>query len=389
MQFNGERLKIARLYRNMTISELAEKVSVTKQAISQYENNQTTPKADILFQFVSALGFPVGFFTEKDGYRVNINNTFFRALSTTKALDLNTQEVKTAMIVRVYNFLSKYLNFPLFELPKIESSDFEDVEKVAILVRSQWGLGEQPITNMVSLLEKKGVIVSSLLIDNKKIDAFTQVHTLNGLQQFCLVLSNDKQSMVRRNFDAAHELGHIILHNKLTNIKELSKEEFKKMENEANQFAAAFLMPKNRFFAELINPTSLDTYLQLKKKWKVSIAAMVMRAKQLNRINNVQYQSLMKQISYRKWREVEPFDDIWGLQRPVLFKKALLILKENNVLTGQQLLYELSRDSFTMNGDEIETLLGLDKGTIVEGKEKAEPALVLSLKREKKQSNIK
>lgn len=388
MQFNGERLKTARLYRNMTISELAEKVSVTKQAISQYENNQTTPKPDVLFQFVSALGFPMGFFTEKDNYKVNINNTFFRALSTAKTIDLNTQEVKTAMIVRIYNFLSKYLNFPVFKLPDIDISEIEDVEEVASLVRSQWGLGEQPIINMVSLLEKEGIIVSSLSIDNKKIDAFTQVHLLNGIQQFCVVLSNDKQSMVRRNFDAAHELGHIILHNKLINIKDLSPEEFKKMENEANQFAAAFLLPKNRFFAELLNPTSLDTYLQLKKKWKVSIAAMVMRAKQLGRINNTQYQALMKQISYRRWREGEPYDDVWELQRPILFKRAISILKENDVLTGQQLLHELSKDSFTINGEEVEKLLDLDKGTIVESKEKAEPALILSIKRENKQNNV-
>lgn len=380
MNFNGERLKSARIYRNMTITELAEKVNISKQAISQYEKNQITPKPEVLFNFVSELQFPIGYFTEHDKNSINIENTFFRALSSARVLDLNTQEEKTAMIIKIYNFLSKYLNFPVFEFPDINLGEQKNMDDIAIILRSKWGLGEKPIENMVSLLERKGIVVSSIFTENKKIDAFTQVHTLNNIQQFCVVLGNDKQSMVRRNFDAAHELGHIILHHKLVNIKDLSPEEFKKMEIEANQFAASFLMPKNAFYFNLANPTNLDSYVALKKKWKVSISAMVMRAKQLGRINNQQYQNLMKQISYRKWRTCEPFDDIWELNRPVLFKKSIKILKENSILSGQQLIAELSKDNFTMNGDEIEILLDLDPGTLVEKNTGKDSSVVVSLK---------
>ncbi|CDI50105.1 helix-turn-helix domain-containing protein [Clostridium tetani] len=380
MNFNGERLKSARIYRNMTITELAEKVNVSKQAISQYEKNQITPKPEVLFNFVSILQFPIGYFTEQDKSNVNIENTFFRALSSAKLLDLSTQEEKIAMIIKIYNFLGNYLDFPVFELPDINIGEEKNMDEIAIVLRSKWGLGEKPIENMVSLLERKGIIVSSIATDNKKIDAFTQVHNLGSKQQFCVVLSNDKQSMVRRNFDSAHELGHIILHNKLINVKELSTEEFKLIENEANQFAASFLMPRNAFFGDLVNPTNLDSYVLLKKKWKVSISAMVMRAKQIGRINHLQYQKLMKQISYRKWRICEPFDDIWELNRPILFKKAITILKENNVLSGQQLIAELSKNNLTINGEEVEILLDLDPGTLVEKNNSKDSSVVVSLK---------
>lgn len=381
MNFNGDRLRMARIYRNMTISDLDEKISVTKQAISQYEKGIIAPKPEVLFQLVSVLGFPLAFFTEKDNSVAKVENTFFRALSSAKTLDLNTQEVKTEIIVRLYNFLNGYLNFPKLELPNIDYVKMTDFDEVALMLRGLWGLNNDPIPNMVGLLEKKGIIVSSFATDSTKIDAFTQVHNINGQHQFCVVLGNDKQSMVRRNFDAAHELGHIILHNQLINIKELSNEEFKKIEIEANQFAASFLLPKNVFFADLVNPTNLDAYLELKKKWKVSVSAMVMRAKQLGRINSLQYQNLMKIISYKKWRKGEPYDDVWEVQRPQLFRKAIKILKENNVLTGQQLMTELSKYKLTINAEEVEVLLDLDLGTLVEKRSVNDTGLILSIKR--------
>lgn len=382
MNFSGDRLRTARIYRNMTISDLADKISVSKQAISQYEKELIAPKPEVLFKLVSILEFPMAFFTEQDDVKTKIENTFFRALSSTRTLDLNTQEIKTEIIVRIYNFLSGYLNFPRLDLPNTDQIESSEIEEVASMVRSYWGLSEEPIINMVSLLEKKGMIISSFATETDKIDAFTQIHTINGEQQFCIVLGNDKQSMVRRNFDAAHELGHIILHNKLINIKDLSNDEFKKIESEANQFAASFLMPKNAFFADLTNPTNIDSYLKLKKKWKISIAAMVMRAKQLGRINTTQYQNLMKQISYRKWRKGEPYDDIWEVQRPQLFKKAIKILIENNVLSSNQLMMELSKAKYTIYPKEVEILLDLEPGTLVEKKLQDDMGLVLTLRKE-------
>jgi len=381
MNFNGDRLRIARIYRNMTISDLEKKISVTKQAISQYEKGIIAPKSEVLFQLVSVLRFPLDFFTEIDNGTTKVEYTFFRSLSGVKKLDLNTEVIKTEIIVRLYNFLNGYLKFPKLELPTIDYNNVVDIEDVTLMLRGFWGLNNDPIVNIVDLLEKNGIIVSSLTTDSTKIDAFTQIHKINGYHQFCVVLGNDKQSMVRRNLDAAHELGHIILHSKLSNIKELSNEEFKELEVEANNFALSFLLPKNIFFADLVNPTNIEAYLQLKRKWKVSVSAMIMRAKQLGRVSSLQYKNLMKQISYKKWGTVEPYDDVWKLQRPQLFRKAIKILKENNVLTGQQLMIELSKYKFTINVEEVEVLLDLDSGTLVEKRSEKDKELILSIKR--------
>ncbi|MDU7007178.1 MAG: helix-turn-helix transcriptional regulator, partial [Enterococcus faecalis] len=48
-QFNGQRLKEARMYRGMTLEELKEKIGVSKQMISKYEQNISAPTPEILF----------------------------------------------------------------------------------------------------------------------------------------------------------------------------------------------------------------------------------------------------------------------------------------------------------------------------------------------------
>lgn len=370
MAFNGERLKKARLYRNMTITELAEKINISKQAISQFEKGTTnkgpiSPKPDVLFSMVLNLGFPKKFFEEKDSYSVEIENTFFRALSSTKNLDKKTQEIKTELVVRLYNFLSQYLDFPQLDIPDLSEIDTEDMDAVAVYVRDYWMLGEEPIPNMVNLLESKGIIVSSFEVNNKKIDAFTQIHKLDKIEQFCVVLGNDKPSMVRRNFDCAHELAHILLHSSLGDLSLLENEEQRELEFQANQFAGAFLLPRESFFKDLVDPYDLDSYIQLKRKWKVSIAAMVVRARQLGRITHTEYQNLMKKISVKKWRTREPFDNEWRLPQPTLFKKSLELLNDNGILVGRQFIDKLSANGLSLNVTEIEELLCLPKGFFI------------------------
>lgn len=382
--FNGERLKLARIYRNMTASELADKIGVSRQAVLQYEKNESNPKLETEFTIITTLHFPRDFFYMDNLSKLPVENTFFRALSTTKKIDLQTQEGKTKFIVYIYEFLSNYFNYPQLDLPKINTdidlNDKDNIEDIATNVRNYWGLGSQPIENMVNLLENKGIIVSTLNINNKKIDAFTQVHEINNKEKYCVVLSNDKQSVARRNFDAAHELGHIILHKNIEKLEELSSEEQRKLEEQANSFAAAFLLPKNVFFNDLKDPLNLEYYKELKKKWKVSIAAMVMRSRELGRINNSQYIELVKTMNYRKWRIREPLDNQWKLQETILFKKSIAMLKNSNILSGSQIVYEIGKYGMPMYSEDIEELLDLEKGTLSEENKLKNNNIILQFK---------
>mgnify|MGYP005924611959 CR=1 FL=1 len=137
--FNGERLKLARIYRNMTASELAEKIGVTRQAVLQYEKNENNPKLDTEFTIITTLHFPRDFFYKDNLYDVPVENTFFRALSSTKKIDLQTQEEKTKIIVYIYEFLNNYFNYPELDLPEIDTDiDLNNKENIESKEDSKW-----------------------------------------------------------------------------------------------------------------------------------------------------------------------------------------------------------------------------------------------------------
>lgn len=363
--FNGERLKSARIYRGKTIIELAEEVEVTKQAISQFENGKP-PGLETLLRLISALGFPRDYFYEQNKNEIQVGNTYFRALLTSKKKDRMSQIEKMKILASIYHFLNKYLEFPVLNIPDM-SFELDDIEEIASEVRRFFKIGlDEPVTNMVRILEKNGIVVTAFSTDREGIDAFSQRQQVDESDYYFVVLGDDKKSATRRQFDAAHELGHIVLHDWTHDIESLSREEFRQVEKEANQFAAAFLLPKDAFTRDLIYPNKLDYYVELKKKWRVSISAMIVRAYQLKVINNNQYQNLMKQISKKGWRTKEPLDDIIQVSKPTLMKKAIEVLMVNQVMTGEKIVRQLSNNSLSLNSDEIEKLLGLNKGTLID-----------------------
>lgn len=364
-KFNGLRLKEGRIYRGYTISDLAKELGVSNQMISKYENenNNVAPTFEALFQLTRFLNFPKEYFYEEP-LPVRTGNTYFRSLLTTgkKEREMQFDRVKYLTIIRA--MLEDYVDFPELDVPEIPDNYLDDVEKAAYKLREYWNLGNKPIKNMVYLLETKGFVITSLKLGKKNIDAFGSHHEVNGKHYYSIVLGNEKRSFYRRQFDVAHELGHKILHDPYMDIDDLSKEEFKQIEQEANDFAAAFLLPRDAFLREVsIHPNDLSYYVLLKKRWNVSIGAMVMRAYKLGAISDGTYQYMQRQISQKGWRTREPLDDIKEINDPVSMKQAVELLIENDYATGEELVQKLSQHyGLSLNREEIEDLLGLERG---------------------------
>ncbi|MBU3105760.1 helix-turn-helix domain-containing protein [Clostridium gasigenes] len=379
IEFNGKRLKTARLYRSKTIKELADETEITKQAISQFENGKSTPSLETLLRIINALNFPREYFYQLDDEVTT--NTFFRALLTTSKKEQLSQVARTRTLAKIYSFLEKYIDFPELNIPEFECYD-NDIEEIAKYLRTYWGLGNNPITNVVNIMEKNGVVISCFNTNENKIDAFTQTHTINGIQRPFVVLGDDKESAVRRQFSSAHELGHVILHDNSYDINELTKEEYKAMENEANDFAAAFLLPRDSFIEDVSQyPNKLEFYVELKKKWRVSISAMIIRAFRLSAISHNQYQYLMKQLSKKGWRTKEPLDDLIQVSKPLLLKKSVDMLIGNNVMDENEIVYELANYGLAINSNDIEMLLALEQGKLTKNNKKSNN-IVINLKRE-------
>ena len=84
-------------------------------------------------------------------------------------------------------------------------------------------------------------------------------------------------------------------------------------------FAGAFLLPAESFIKDVrAYPTDLKYYLWLKRKWRVSVAAMVYRSRQLEIITSNQHQYMMRQISKNGWRKQEPDDEPYFLNENII-----------------------------------------------------------------------
>lgn len=371
--FNGDRLRFARQYRGMTIEELGTETGLSKQNISQYENfngkdsKGSSPNFATVFNIANVLSFPKEFFYQKDQYTIKTLNTYFRALLTSKMKDKTSQINKSIIISLIYYILNDYIEFPTLNIPDfdLEKLTDEKISHIADELRNYWKIGEEPIDDMIYLMESNGIIITSLSTNSETIDAFTQYININNTETFCVALENEKTSSARRQFSAAHELGHIVLHSKSgIDMENIDRAEFREIERQANLFASEFLLPKNEFAKDLIDPNSLKCYEILKRKWKVSIFAMIIRAYNLQLITYSQYQYLIRQYTVKKYRGHEPLDNVQEINQPQLLKNAIEMLIENNVFSPKEFLKELSLRSISLSGREIEEILNLKKGTL-------------------------
>lgn len=384
-KFNGKRLQSARMYRGKTIVDLSKDIGISKQAISQFENGLASPQFDTLMSIADALSFPREYFFEKDNIDIMLGNTYFRAQSKRTKKDENRQKERVKLVGQLYNFLNEYIDFPQLNLPQIEED--ASIEEKAIKLREYWGLGEEPIKDLVYILEKNGIVITAMKMDSSEVDAFTQLQIINNMKYFIIVLGNDKRSAVRRQFSVAHELAHIVMHDGFINLDEISNEENRHMEDEAHAFAAAFLLPPNAFIKDVsAYPTNLEYYKQLKKKWRTSISAMLVRANHLGVLNYNSYQNMMKKMSRSGWRKEEPLDDTLIISKPTVLKRAVSILLDNDILSEDEIMIELSNRNLSLPREEVENLLGLDSGMLA-SKESKESSKIIDIPVKKQYQN--
>lgn len=368
--FNGERLKSARFFNMMTISDLAEKVNISKQAISQYETNKFEPKLEVLLNLSSVLGFPREYFYESDKKRIVSGDTYFRSLAATTNKERLAQIERVRLFANIVNTINEYIEFPPLSLYEIKDNEEIDMEVLAESLRKTWGLSNQPIRNIIDEMERHGIIISDVLTDSSHIDAYSQVLRIDGKPMAVVILGSDKENTFRRNFSAAHELGHLLLDD-FFNINDLTKLEYKEMEDLMNRFAGALLIPKEVYTNDLMTSSKADLnlYIQLKRKYHVSAAALIVRAKHLDLITQNQYQYLMKQLSQKGYRTCEPFDKDTPIIKPRYIKEAMKMIFEEDGVTGKEFINSLGQNGVSLSCQMIENILNLPHGYLSQNDE--------------------
>lgn len=348
MTFFSERLSWIRKKRGLTKSALAALVELDLRSISAHEAGEFEPKEETELLLAKALGVRNDFFTKGPLEGPEPNQVSFRAFSKLSASKRDMALGSAAIAFALNNWIGQRFDLPKPEIPDLRGEN--SPEGAAMALRYQWGLGEQPVSNMVHLLEFKGVRVFSLALEVSDVDACCTWY--NG-EPF--IFLNTKKSNARRRFDAAHELGHLVLHRH-------GNFEGRDVERDADEFASAFLMPRNGFVATAPKFVDLKSILPIKSKWGVSVAAYVYRLNSLGLLSEWHYRTLFKQISQRGYRTAEPADSKIELSK--LAEQVLGQLRKESIGLGEiaadlglkeqdiaDLLFDLALFGFSSSSD--------------------------------------
>ena len=286
---NPQRLSFARRRRGLSKTALARGIGVSAQAVSDFEAGRYPPSEHTLARIAAHLEFPRSFFFGHELHELAEGGASFRSLRRMTAGQRDAALAAGSLAILLADWIQER-----FVLPEPAIPDYRELDATgaAEAVRSEWGLGERPLGNVVQLLEAKGVSVFSLAEDCAEVDAYSFWY---GDRPF--VMLNTRKSSERSRMDACHELGHLVLHRHAGR---------RVVEEEANAFASAFLMPRSGTIAKATTQPSLRSVVVEKKYWGVSAMAYVYRLHKLGLASDWTYRQLCRRMSSLGYRKSEP-----------------------------------------------------------------------------------
>lgn len=336
--FNMGRFDLARQRRGLTKRDLAHQLNVTDRTVSNWYNNQEIDEK-ILEKAAEILDFPLSFFYGKDVEKIHVESVSFRALTKMTAKKRDMAISQTILAEMISDWIDQNFELPSPTVPDLHElrSDFSTAtiesldetnegevnfyleysypEACADTVRKAWGLGEQPIPNLIALLESKGIRVFSLTDEAQDVDACCRWTSGRPF-----IFLNTSRTAERCRFDLAHELGHLVMH-KHGIIEGIH------VEQEANAFASAFLMPRRSLLADPLRIPSLKSILSKKEIWQVSAAALTYRYNKLGIITDWNATTIYKQLAQRgRNNEPNPIDH----ESSLLLDKVFQALAQEN-----------------------------------------------------------
>jgi Zn-dependent peptidase ImmA (M78 family)/transcriptional regulator with XRE-family HTH domain len=321
--FDPARLRIAREATGLLRRELAEQIEVTAAAVSQYEGGRAKPSPQTLSRIARRLGYPIEFFAnDRPVDEAEAAGGFFRKLTRASTRQRRQAIAIPLLLSDLVNTMEHHVRLPVLSIPRFDTKAttvLNEVERIAERVRKEWEIPPGPVLHVVRLLESHGVIVVRLQAGSDALDAFSRWFPDHPV----VVLYSDKGDASRSRFDAAHELGHLVMHCAAPHDADW-------VEEQANWFAAAFLMPEKDIRPELPQGVSWAEYVRLKLRWRVSIAALLRRARTLHRLTPDEYLKAMKALSARGWRKHEP-SPLGKPEAPLLLEKAVALLQEEGI----------------------------------------------------------
>lgn len=307
--FNPALLRLGREARGYTQTRLSRDAKVSQDYLSRYEAGLLPISSVHLERICATLNLPEAFFFRDERTHCLASSDFHpRARKTLRARvqsqELARMNIKRICIMRLLDSLDMET---AFEFPQLDLEEFGgDVESVAREVRRLWGIPPGPIASVTTCIEDAGGVVSFSSFETPKIDGISQWFPRRPPVFFI----SDIKPGDRVRFTLAHELGHMVMHHRPT----------KDPEGEADRFASEFLIPRAEARGTL-KVNSLHDLYRLKIYWRLSMAMILRRAKDIGDISPEMYTHLNIELSKAGYKRQEPIEV--PVETPTLLKSAI------------------------------------------------------------------
>ena len=354
--FQRERLSQVLAARRLSQAQLALLVGVSPATVSKWRSGPQVPEAEALERLATVVNVSPEWFTRPPSAKASL--ALFRSNASAHVGARAMLEARVEWAQDIALALSEFADFPSLALPSRDFTEpeqitFEDIERAAGECRDLWRLGRAAIPDLALAIEGAGVILVREETDVAQIEGLSAWSEVLGRP--IVLLSADKDNGYRSRFDLAHELGHLILHRHVQRPNE--RDRHKLLEKQAHQFAGAFLLPADTFANEVRTPPTLDDLLLLKRRWGVSVGAIIMRLRALRIINEDAAQVLFKRRSARWGARSEPGDGDRAPEKPRLLRRTIDLLVESNVLPLEAVPRHMGISAL-----DVEMLVGLPTG---------------------------
>lgn len=315
---NPDMLRLARQRRGFQQIEAARKLCIEQPLLSRMENGLSEIRPEVLMVAAQVYEVPKSFFFQTDpiyGAPVSVHPMW------RKKADVSAKEadaVVAELNVRVMH-LRRLLEAARIantsDLPRLDIEDYGSPAKVAAVLRAHWGVSRGPIKDLTALAEKAGVLIVHSAMGGASISGVS--FAVPGMPR--LIVLNSDQPADRMRFTLAHELGHAVMHKFPTPA----------MEDEANKFASALLLPAADLRPYLVGRRiELSLLAALKPEWRVSMQSLLMAITEAKPLTPNQAQYLWKQLSARGYRLREPPELDFEHEKPTVVDSLVRVHRE-------------------------------------------------------------
>lgn len=324
--FGGNRLTLARQLAGLRKSDLARMLDKSPTAVAGWESGGKRPAPSTIAQLALALSVDPGFFAVRGDAIDSRPTPHFRSLRSTSQLARDQAMAYGQLTVTISAAVERHAELPAVDVPSLpvdgEGQDDDGPEKAARFVRQHWSMPTGPVRHVVRRLENSGI----LLVFSPPVTASVDAYSFEGGTRPVVVLNPLKDDYYRQRFDAAHELGHLVMHAD-------AEPGGRTVESQAHRFAAEFLLPEQQIKDSLPTSMSGNSWRDLqetKERWGVSLQALLFRARQLGTLPEVSYRNAMARLSSLGWRRSEP-GLVRAVEQPSLLPAAVELLAQHGI----------------------------------------------------------